>query len=324
MKVWDLLFRSRTLAILVGLVLATGTLSRQFTSTLNLQHLLFQFSVDGIMSVGMTLVMIGGAFDLSIGSTMALAGVAAILLQPLGIWTAVTLALLLGILVGLANGGLITKVGINPFIATLGTMITVRGLVVGYTEAYPVPNESEVFARLGTSTVGGIPIPALFFSATLAVAHVLLTKTRLGRHIYALGGHEEAARLSGVPTDRMRLFTFTVSGFTAALGGVILAARLNTGSPIIGEDAPLVAITAVLLGGTSLTGGSGSVMGTLVGVLIIGVLANGLNLLAVPAYYQTVVKGGLLLGAVAFDAWYLRRLSGAPARLKRRPMTGWP
>lgn len=301
----------RVFALLAALVLALSLFGEGFWGVRNLQNLATAVSIDGVMVVGMTIVMVGRGFDLSIGSVMALAGVLVIDFQGLGIAPAVALALLAAALAGLANGLLITVARVNPFIATFGTMIVVRGLAMSYTDAQPAVGMDFDFMELGRGRVYGVPVPALIFAAALLLGHLLLARLRIGRHIYAVGGDEEAARFSGIRTDRVKVISYVLCGLCAGIAGIVLASRLNTGSPIIGENTALNVIAAVLLGGTTLSGGVGTVPGSLAGLLCIGVLGNGLNLFNVPVYYQRIAQGALLVGLVVLDRWSQRR--GTPA-----------
>jgi ribose transport system permease protein len=297
------LLRQRTLWLLFVLLVWISAFGRGFWSLTNLQNLVVAVSVEGVMVMGMTIVMIGGGFDLSIGSVVALSGVIVVEALPLGKPVAILFALTAGSAVGLINGTLITRLRVNPFIATLGTMVVVRGLVMTYTNAQPVPGTDLAFMSLGRATVfGGIPVPGLIFVAIFAFTHVLLSSLKIGREIYALGGGEESARSSGIATDRLKMLSYAVCSSTAGISGIVLAARLNTGSPIIGENTSLNVITAVLLGGASLSGGVGSALGSLGGLLCIGLLGNGLNLFDVPAYYQRIAQGLLLLLLVVLES----------------------
>jgi ribose/xylose/arabinose/galactoside ABC-type transport system permease subunit len=292
------LLEQRIVVLLVLLVAGLGLFTDSFLAGRNLQNLAAAVAIEGVMVVGMTIVMIGRGFDLSIGSVMALAGVLVMDMQTLGLPVAIAIALSAAALAGLGNGLLVARAGVNPFIATLGTMIVVRGLVMTYTDAQPLVGADLAFMGLGR---GKVPIPAVIFLAALILGHVFLAHLRLGRDVYALGGNEEAARASGIRTDRVKLLSYTLCGLSAGIAGVVLAARLNTGSPIIGETTALNVITAVLLGGISLSGGIGSIPAALAGLLCVGVLGNGLNLLDVPAYYQRIAQGLLLISLVAVD-----------------------
>jgi ribose transport system permease protein len=308
------LLQQRTLWLLLVLLGSTSIFGQGFWSVANLQNLVVAVSVEGIIVMGMTIVMIGGGFDLSIGSVVALSGVVVMAALPLGKFAAILLAVIAGLLVGLINGGLITRFRVNPFIATLGTMVVVRGLVMTYTNAQPVAGTDPAFLSLGRATVfGGFPVAGLIFFVFFAVTQVLLSSLKIGREIYALGGNEESARSSGIATNRLKMISYTVCSFSAAVSGIVLAARLNTGSPIIGENTALNVITAVLLGGASLSGGVGSAFGSLGGLLCIGLLGNGLNLFDVPAYYQRIAQGVLLLLLVILES-IAQRTAPASAR----------
>jgi ribose transport system permease protein len=315
MKSWfTALQRQRTLWLLIVLLLWVSVFGRGFWTLANVQNLIIALSVEGIMVMGMTIVMIGAGFDLSIGSVMAMSGVIVVEALPLGKPVAIVLALVTASAVGLANGTLISGLRLNPFIATLGTMVVVRGLVMTYTNAQPVPGTDPSFMSLGRATVfGGFPLPGLIFAAAVVLTHLLLTSLKIGREVYALGGNEESARSSGIATYRVKMFSYVICSFTAGISGIVLAARLNTGSPVIGENTALNVITAVLLGGASLSGGVGSAPGSFGGLLCIGLLGNGLNLFDVPAYYQRIAQGLLLLLLVV-----LERIVHRPAPVSTR------
>jgi ribose/xylose/arabinose/galactoside ABC-type transport system permease subunit len=300
-RIWHWVMEQRIFMLLFVLIGGLSLFNDGFLAGRNLQNLAIAVSIEGVMVVGMTIVMIGRGFDLSIGSVMALAGVLVMDMQTLGIPMAVAIALSAAALAGLSNGLLIARAGVNPFIATLGTMIVVRGIVMTYTDAQPMVGADLTLMWLGRGKVLGVPIPAVIFALALVLGHLFLAHIRLGRDVYALGGNEDAARASGIRTDRVKLLTYTLCGLSAGIAGVVLAARLNTGSPIIGETTALNVITAVLLGGISLSGGIGSIPAALAGLLCVGVLGNGLNLLDVPAYYQRIAQGLLLISLVAAD-----------------------
>jgi ribose transport system permease protein len=287
--------------LLLGLVAVLSLFGTGFWNSANLQNLVVAVSIEGIMVVGMTIVMIGGGFDLSVGSVVALSGVIVVNALGLGMPIAILLAFSAAGLVGLANGLLISWLAVNPFIATLGSMVVVRGLVLTYTDAQPVSGSDLDFMSLGRRLVWGLPLPGLIFVLALILGHVLLAYQRLGREIYALGGNEEAARSSGIATGRLKVVSYVICSVCAGVSGVVLASRLNTGSPIIGESTALDVITAVLLGGTSLSGGVGSVPGSFSGLLCIGVLSNSLNIFNVPAYYQRIAQGLLLVLLVVLE-----------------------
>ena len=296
------LLSQRTLWLLIALLVWVSVFGRDFWTLANLQNLVIALSVEGVMVMGMTIVMIGGGFDLSIGSVMALSGVIVVEALPLGKPVAIMLALIAAAAVGVANSTLISGLRVNPFIATLGSMVVVRGLVMTYTNAQPVPAADPTFMSLGRATLfGGFPVSGLIFAAALVLTHLLLTSLKIGREVYALGGNEESARSSGIATYRVKMFSYLICSIAAGISGIVLAARLNTGSPIVGENTALNVITAVLLGGASLSGGVGSALGSFGGLLCIGLLGNGLNLFDVPAYYQRIAQGLLLLLLVVLE-----------------------
>jgi ribose transport system permease protein len=287
--------------LLLGIILTL--LSDRFLSVNNLLNVARQVSINAIISVGMTLVILTGGIDLSVGSILALSGSITAGLMAGG--TTLVVALIAGIaigsLLGIVNGLLVTKGKIQPFIATMGMMTIARGVTLVYTEGRPITGMEGAFRFLGGGYVVGIPFPVILMAIIFAVAYFVLKKTCFGRYIYAIGGNEEAARLSGIRTDRVIVAVYTLAGFFAGLGGIIMASRLNSAQPTAGMGFELDAIAAVVLGGTSLSGGIGTIGGTLIGALIIGVLDNGLNLLNVSSFYQQVAKGLVILIAVLLD-----------------------
>jgi len=287
--------------LLLGLVAVLSLFGTGFWNSANLQNLVVAVSIEGIMVVGMTIVMIGGGFDLSVGSVVALSGVIVVNALGLGMPIAILLAFSAAGLVGLANGLLISWLAVNPFIATLGSMVVVRGLVLTYTDAQPVSGSDLDFMSLGRRLVWGLPLPGLIFVLALILGHVLLAYQRLGREIYALGGNEEAARLAGVNVARVKTAVYMLSGSCAAVAGLLLMARFASGSPQTGEGFELNSIAAAVVGGTSLMGGRGLIVGTFVGALLIGVLNNVMNLLNIESYTQEIVLGAVILLAVVLD-----------------------
>ncbi|KGR85057.1 ribose ABC transporter permease [Lysinibacillus odysseyi] len=287
------------------LVIVITLLNPSFLSVNNLLNVLRQVSISALIAFGMTFVILTGGIDLSVGSTLALTGaVAASLLaggtDPI---IAMGLALLLGLVLGAVNGVIITKGKVAPFIATLATMTIYRGLTLVYTEGRPVSGlgDSLAFQMFGKGYFFGIPVPVITMVVTFAILYFILQKTTFGRRVYAVGGNEEAAKLSGISPDRVKIAVYAITGFLAAMSALILTSRLNSAQPTAGESYELDAIAAVVLGGTSLTGGKGWIFGTLVGALIIGVLNNGMNLIGVSSFFQQVVKGVVILLAVLID-----------------------
>ena len=294
----------KVLAILIPLLVLVSIRADKFWSLYNIQGLWVTIAMDGIMLVGMVMVMLTGGLDLSIGAIMALAGVICVyLMNTLGwpMWAGIIGGILVGALGGAMNGLFITRFNINPFIATLGTMITFEGLSMTITDGYPVVNKVLMFSEIGRGKVGIIPIPVIILAVTFAIGVIYLHYTEDGRSIYAIGGNEEAANASGIRVKKVKFIAYTVCGLTAGISGIILASRLSTGSPIVGADSALNVITAAMLGGISMSGGVGSLEGAFLGVLTMGVLSNSFNMMNVQAYYQQVIKGLLLLVVIVID-----------------------
>ncbi|MEY3449016.1 MAG: hypothetical protein RL749_637, partial [Verrucomicrobiota bacterium] len=272
----------------LGLTLTTDT----FLSVANLTNVARQVSINGILAVGVTFVLLTAGVDLSLGSVVALSGVACATFAHPGdhsVIVPIAVGLLTGAACGLVNGVLVTRGGVAPFIVTLGMMTIARGLALIVSGGRPVANMSNELTALAGDFLG-IPIPVLCFAGVALAAWFFLRNFRLGRHIYAVGGNEHAARAAGVPVERVKLFAYGLCGLLTGLAGVVLAARITTGQPNAGQAYELDAIAAVVIGGTSLAGGVGTITGTLLGVLLIGVINNGLDLLGVSSYYQAVIK----------------------------------
>jgi ribose/xylose/arabinose/galactoside ABC-type transport system permease subunit len=278
-------------------------LTPHFLTFSNLLNVAQQTSINAIVAAGMTFVIISGGIDLSVGSIVALSGVVLGSLlhlnQPVAV--AVLVALAAGIGCGLLNGLLISVGRLPPFIATLGMMSVARGAALVFTEGRPVSGFDEGFRSFATGSVGFVPAPVLVMLIAYAVAHLVLTRTTFGRYVYAVGGNEEATRLSGVAVRFHKTAVYGVSGLTSAVAAIVLTARLDSAQPIAGMMYELDAIAATVIGGTSLMGGAGSLGGTLVGASIMGVLRNGLNLLGVSSFLQQIVIGGVIVGAVLVD-----------------------
>lgn len=296
----------RDLGTVVGLVaLCTllALLSPHFLTPSNLLNVLEQTSINAIVAVGMTFVIISGGIDLSVGSIVALAGVAlaSALQQGWPAGAAVPAAALVGGACGLVNGLLVTRGRLPPFIATLGMMSVARGLALLWAEGRPISGFEESFRAIATGRPLLVPAPVMVMVAVYAVGQAVLAWTVFGRHVYAIGGNEEASRLAGVPVRRDKTAVYVVSGACAGLAAAVLTARLNSAQPTAGVMYELDAIAATVIGGASLLGGQGSLVGTLVGALIMGVLRNGLNLLNVSAFFQQVVIGLVIIGAVLVD-----------------------
>jgi ribose transport system permease protein len=304
--------RSRQLGTFAGLLALCVVLwaaTPHFLTVSNLLNVLEQTSINAIVAVGMTYVIISGGIDLSVGSVLAVAGIALALALEGGLPApaAIGIALATGTVCGLANGVLITLGRLPPFIATLGMMSVARGAALMLAEGRPISGFSEGFRALATARVVMVPAPVLLTAAVYLVAHFVLVRTVFGRATYAIGGNEEAARLSGVHVHFHKTAVYGVAGLTSAVAAILLTARLNSAQPTAGTMYELDAIAATVIGGTSLLGGEGTLGGALIGALIMGVLRNGLNLLNVSSFFQQVVIGAVIIGAVLIDMSLKRR-----------------
>jgi ribose transport system permease protein len=306
------LIAARQFGTVIGLVVlcvVLWILTPHFLTVSNLLNIAEQTSINAIVAVGMTFVILSGGIDLSVGSIVAFSGVVlgTVLQSAQPIPVALLLGLLVGLACGLANGALVSWGGLPPFIVTLGTMSIARGAALLFTEGRPVSGFDASFRVLATGRVGFIPAPVIAMIFVYLVAHFALTRTTFGRYVYAIGGNEEATRLSGVAIRFHKTMIYGVSGLMSAAAAVILTARLNSAQPIAGMMYELDAIAATVIGGTSLMGGEGSLGGTLVGALIMGVLRNGLNLLGVSSFLQQIVIGGVIVVAVLLDTVLKRK-----------------
>lgn len=307
--------RVESLFVLAALVVAMAVLSPYFLSVSNFLNILLATSVIGVLAVGATFVISSAGIDLSVGSVLAFAGVVgALAANNLGFpWPLAVLACLVaGGFAGLVNGVLITKGNIPPFIVTLGMLGVARGLGLVLTNGLAVYGLPPAFTYLGQGRPLGIPTPVIILAITVLVAHVVLAHTRFGLYTQVIGDNETAARAMGIRVDRHKIALYTLSGVLAGLAGMLFAARVNAGDPTAGINYELTAITAAIIGGTNLFGGRGTVIGTVIGALIMGVLQNGLNLLAVPSFYQQMAIGAVLVLAVWIDG--LNRNRGARRR----------
>jgi ribose transport system permease protein len=301
------------LLIIVVVSVALTLLTPSFLTWGNLVTTLAGLSLDAIVVVGMTIALISGGFDLSVGAVFACAGIVAVglMIAEVPIPIAILAALISGAAWGSLNGFLITRVGVNPFITTLGTMGMARGVVLVLTEGRvlaPVPNG---FKLLGQAQIGpanhGVPIIVFFGLATILVGDVLLRNSVFLRQVYYVGGNERAARLSGLPVDRIKFLVYLLSGLLAALAGVIAAARFGSGSPLAGTGMELRLIAAAVIGGASLAGGEGTILGALLGLILLALVSDALILLNVNVYWQQLVTGAILVAAVTFDVLARRR-----------------
>lgn len=297
------LLKYKSLFGLLIICIIISVITPRFLTIANLRNVLTQLSVNAVIAAGMTFVILTGGIDLSVGSIVAICGaVAAMLAKSTGnVFVAILAALILGAIIGLLNGLIIAKGKLQAFIATLATMTVFRGATYVYTSGTPVSGLGQSFMVIGNEKVLGIPIPVIIMILIFAASYYLLNQVRYGRYVYALGGNEDSARLSGINTQRIKTLVYVISGVMAAIGGIIVTSRIGSASPNAGSGFELDAIAAVVLGGTSLAGGEGSVLGTIIGALIIGILNNGLNLMNVSPFYQLIVKGLVILFAVMID-----------------------
>ncbi|MEX6014022.1 ABC transporter permease [Mammaliicoccus sciuri] len=290
---------------LILLIVVISIMNSAFLDLSNLLNLLRQVSINGLIAFGMTFVILTGGIDLSVGSILALSSAFTAILITSGLDPIVALivGVLGGFLLGVFNGVLVTFGSMAPFIATLATMTIFRGLTLVVTDGNPITNlgDSYMFQLFGKGYFFGIPVPAVTMIIVFIILAIILQKTTFGRHTYAIGCNEVASKISGIKVNRVKILIYGISGLMSALAGAILTSRLNSAQPTAGTSYELDAIAAVVLGGTSLTGGKGRIVGTFIGVLIIGVLNNGLNLLGVSSFYQQVVKGIVILIAVLID-----------------------
>lgn len=288
--------------LLICLLLSLAT--PNFFSLQNMTIVLRQVSINGILAIGVTFVIIAGGIDLSLGSVVALAGVVAALFAHPGEYPLIVplaLAVMVGLAIGGLNGLVVTLGKVAPFIVTLGMMTIARGLALVVSDGRPVTNLSESFNAIGGGDLWGVPIPILIFIMVIILSSFLLNQTRIGRYMYAVGGNERAAYASGVRVNTVKMIAYMICSGLAGLAGIVLASRINTGQPNAGVAYELDAIAAVVIGGTSLAGGIGSIAGTVLGVLLIGVINNGLDLLNVSSYYQQIIKGVIIIAAVLID-----------------------
>lgn len=301
----SMLQRLGPLIALLAICAGLAVMSRDFLTVGNVLDVTRQVSINALISFGMTLTILLGGIDLSVGSILAVASVLTALLMKAG-WDAplaTLIGILAGALMGAVNGLVIARGKVAPFIATLGLMTLLRGVALVLSNGSPISGFTSYFFALqgGGYVAHLVPIPVVWMLVMFVLFWFVLTKTVFGRHVYATGGNEDAARLSGVKTDGVQVVVYTISGAMAALAGMILTSRLDSAQPTAGAGYELDAITAVVLGGTSLSGGRGWIFGTLIGALLIGVLNNGLNLMGVSSFYQQVIKGSVILLAVLLD-----------------------
>jgi ribose transport system permease protein len=293
------------LAALAVLLIILAVSTTTFMRVGNLMTVFRQICVNGLLAAGITCVLIVGCIDLSIGSTCAATGCLVVVMNSLwgmNVWLSIVLATLAGGLAGFINGFIRAKTLLPPFIITLAMQQTIRGFAFIFTNGYPITSTDKTFNGLGNGDWLGIPRPFYILVVCLIIVAVILGRTRLGRHMYAVGGNMEAAKHSGISYTRVVCWAYTICGLLAGLSGVIMASRMYSGQPTIGVDYGTDAIASAVIGGTAFGGGYGTIPGTFIGAVIIGVMTNGMNHLAINSYWQQIIKGLLILGAVYFDS----------------------
>lgn len=295
-----------TVIALIILMAVITIINSNFLTANNLLNLLLQVTSNALIAFGMTFVILTGGIDLSVGSILALSSAltAGLLGSGMPVTLAILISLILGCILGIMNGLLISYGKLAPFIVTLATMTIFRGATLVYTNGNPITkglSDTFLFQFLGQGYIVGIPFPVIIMFIVFIVLYVLLHKTAFGKSVYAIGGNEKAAYISGVKLNKVKIIIYSISGIMASISGLIITSRLSSAQPTAGASYEMDAIAAVVLGGTSLSGGKGRILGTLIGALIIGVLNNGLNIIGVSAFWQQVVKGVVILIAVLID-----------------------
>lgn len=304
----------QNIGIIIGLFLlcaAVAVLNENFLTSGNIMNVLRQLFINANLSLGMCLVIIIGGIDLSVGSTMGLCGTLVagfIALNGMNIWLAILSGLVLGVLIGTINGSIISKLNIAPFIVTMAVQMISRGAVFVYTQGLPIRCVNDTFNNLGNGYIRGIPVTILYTVFFITVVWLILSRTRLGRHIYATGGNKIAAQYSGINITKVNILVYAISGFLAAFAGIIYCGRMYSGQPTLGQGDEMNAVAAVVLGGTSFSGGIGTIGGVAIGILIIAVLSNALNLLGLNSFWQQIVKGVVILLAVSIDVLKKRQV----------------
>jgi ribose/xylose/arabinose/galactoside ABC-type transport system permease subunit len=302
-----LIVRYRTLAVFVGMVILGGVLSPQLLSTGNVTNVLRQASFNALLSTGMTFVILTKGIDLSGGSILGVAAMIAGLMKEQNLLVIFAAALSAGALLGLINGAVIAKLRLEPFVVTLAMLTVARGIALVVSRGYLITGVQENFREVGVGYVLGVPNPVIVMVVVYLLAWFVLRYTQFGRRIYATGANEEAARLAGINVDRHKIAAYGISGVLAALAGLVLVARLQVADPLSGSGFELDAIAATVIGGTTFDGGKGGIGGTIIGVLILAMLNNILNLLNISPYAQQIVKGLVLAGAVIMNEYKRRR-----------------
>ncbi len=309
-------FSLREQGVLLGFVVlcvVIGCLTPAFLSWRNILNLLRQSSMIGIIAMGTTFVIISGNFDISVGAICGLSGAVAmrLMVENVPMALAIVIALAVCMLVGFISGVSVAKVGVPSLIATMAMVTIIKGSVLIITGGYPISNPVPAFTVIGQSNIGPIPTPVILFVFVIILAQFVLTKTRFGSHVYAVGGNQEASRLSGIHVDRKKIAVFVINGLAAGFAGIILCSRVATATLQAGEGYDLDAIASVVIGGTSVAGGEGSALRTVLGVLLMSIISNSFNLLGIDTKYQYIFKGLIILLAVGFDSYSKKKLLNA-------------
>lgn len=302
-KIKNIAKNNVVLMLLIALIVGMSLANKIFFTFTNITNILIQISIYGVVAYAMTFAIICGEFDLSVSSTFALSSIAFIYFSNiLGIIPSFLIVLCIGAIIGLINGLLVSRVGISAFVVTLAMMFSLKGIALFVTDGKPIRNNSEIVYQIGNGKLFGIPFIVILFFVALILSEFILRKTVFGRNIYATGDNYTVARVAGINVIFYKTIVFVILGCLAALQGSMLACRMGSGSSLFGGDLALSVVAAVVIGGTTLTGGRGSAIKTLLGLLVIGVIFNSLTLLNVSAYYQDIIKGSVLIAIVSFDA----------------------
>lgn len=300
-KILNFFINQKLLFIIIALIIILTAKDRSFFTVKSLVSILDHVTIQGIMAAGMTILLISGSFDLSVGSVLAMSGIATIMLQRYGMLVSISGGLLTGVVIGAINGALVVKGKINAFIATLGTFIIFRGLGLGLTHG-PIKGTIENFPKIAQGSLFGIPNNIFFLAIAYLVVWYVLKYTKFGRNDYAIGSNPLSARTAGINVNLNTFFYFVACSFAAAVAGVLLSSKVNTGNPVFGDNVPMLVIAAAVLGGTSLFGGKGGVIGTIQGVIILGLVERAMVIFNVDTNYQLLVRGSILLAVIITDA----------------------
>lgn len=314
MKKYTSKLNFRDYGVLIGFVvlcIAISMATPAFLSKQNVLNLLRQSSIIGIISAGMTFVIISGNFDISVGAVAALSGVIVMRLATTGtnLFLAIIAAIVVCAIIGLVNGIMVAKINVPSLIATMAMVTIVRGILLMITGGYPITQTIPMLDSLGNGYFLGIPMPVIVFILVVIVSYIVLTQTKFGRHVYSIGGNQDASKLNGINVDSQKIKVFIINAVLAAIAGLVLTGRLGTASPVAGDSYDMDAIASVVIGGTSVSGGSGSVLKTIIGVLLMSVINNSFNLLGIDIFFQYIFKGLIILVAVGFDSYSKKKLA---------------